>query len=113
MLAAALAGHVRRVVLDSASVVIDMGRRQRLFTGNSRTAAHMMNPRCVWPGCEIPATRCQTDHLTDWQHGGHTNPNGGAPGCPRHNLKKNGGYTITRDPKGRYHTYRPDGTEIT
>ncbi len=113
MLAAAIAGHIRRVVLDSASVVIDMGRRQRLFTGNARIAAHMTNPRCVYVGCEVPATRCHTDHLTDWQHGGHTNPHDGAPGCPRHNRLKNRGYTITRDPTGRYHTYRPDGTEIT
>ena len=33
MLAAALTGHVRRVVFDTAGVVIDLGRRARLFTG--------------------------------------------------------------------------------
>ncbi|MDP2290811.1 MAG: DUF222 domain-containing protein, partial [Actinomycetota bacterium] len=38
MLIAAAIGHVRRVVLDSASVVIDMGRKQRLFTGALRDA---------------------------------------------------------------------------
>ena len=112
MLAAVLTGHIRRVILDSASVVIDMGRKQRLFTGNARIAAHMTNPRCIWVGCELPATRCHTDHLTDWQHGGHTRPHDGAPCCPRHNYLKNRGYTITRDHQGRYHTHRPNGTEI-
>ena len=33
VLRAALAGHVRRAVIDSDGVTIDLGRRQRLFTG--------------------------------------------------------------------------------
>ena len=37
MLAAALIGHVRRVVFDTAGVVIDLGRRTRLFTGGPAT----------------------------------------------------------------------------
>jgi hypothetical protein len=111
--AVVLAGHVRRVVLDSASVVIDLGRKQRLFTGNARIAAHMGHPRCIWPGCEIPAARSQTDHLTPWNDNGTTSPRDGAPCCERHNLfKHNHGYTITRDHHGHFHTYRPDGTEV-
>jgi len=109
---AQLAGHVRRVVLDSSSVVIDMGRRMRLFTGNARIAAHLGTMRCIWPGCQIPASRCQTDHLTDWANGGRTSPRDGGPCCPRHNLLKNRGYTITRDHHGHFHTWRRDGTEI-
>ena len=39
VLAAAMVGHVRRVVVDAAGTVIDLGRRRRLFTGSSREAA--------------------------------------------------------------------------
>ena len=52
MLAAALTGHVRRVVFDTAGVVIDLGRRSRLFTGNSRDAVMLGDRWCLWPGCD-------------------------------------------------------------
>jgi hypothetical protein len=108
-----LAGHVRRVVLDSGGVVIDLGRKQRLFAGSARVAAHMDLLRCIWPGCLIPAARCQTDHLTAWEDHGTTSPRDGGPCCARHNLfKHNHGYTITRDADGRFHTYRADGSEV-
>jgi hypothetical protein len=113
VLAAAVAGWIRRVVLDSNGVVIDMGRTQRLFTGDARIAAHMDRSRCFWPGCEVPAHRCQTDHLTDWQHQGRTRPADGAPACPRHNLfEQNSGYRAERHPDGSIHTYRADGSEV-
>ncbi|MGB5735189.1 MAG: DUF222 domain-containing protein [Thiohalocapsa sp.] len=37
-LGAALIGHIRRVVFDSRGVVVDMGRKSRLFTGTAREA---------------------------------------------------------------------------
>jgi hypothetical protein len=33
--------------------------------------------------------------------------------CSHHNLIKNRGYRTRRDSHGHWHTYRPDGTEIT
>jgi hypothetical protein len=38
--------------------------------------------------------------------------NNGGPGCNFHNPFKNNGTRTMRDAKGRWHTYRPDGTEI-
>ncbi|MGZ4569070.1 MAG: endonuclease, partial [Blastococcus sp.] len=32
--------------------------------------------------------------------------------CERHHTKVHHGFRIERDPDGRWHTYRPDGTEI-
>jgi Domain of unknown function (DUF222) len=114
MLAAALTGHVRRVVMDSAGVVIDLGRRSRLFTGGSRDAVLLGDRWCLWPGCDNRSGRCQTDHTTPWARDGPTRPGNGGPACGRHNLwKQRHGYITTRDPTGQWHTYRPDGTEIT
>src|SRR5690606_35961126 len=50
----ALTGHVRRVVAGTDGVVIDLGRRARLFTGSSREAAFLQaaidgHDRCLWP----------------------------------------------------------------
>ncbi|TVR24755.1 MAG: HNH endonuclease [Ilumatobacter sp.] len=105
--------QIRRVVVDSASVVIDMGRRQRLFTGSARDAVMLASARCVNPGCPLPVTRCEGSHLHDWQHLGTTAPDNGAPECGHHNRLHNHGFTVRRDQHGHWHTYRPDGTELT
>jgi Domain of unknown function (DUF222) len=110
---AALVGHIRRVVYDSAGVITDVGRRQRLFTGVLREAVMMHSRTCIWPGCEIPAGRCEADHLDPWKSSRTTTSANGAPLCRHHNRTKNNGFITRRDSSGRWHTYRPDGTELT
>ena len=100
-------GQVRRVVVDSAGVVINMGRRQRLFRGNARQAVLLQSSRCVVAGCATPIRRCEADHLTEWGRHGHTDGPNGAPVCGRHNRLKNTGYRVHRDDEGFWHTYRP------
>jgi Domain of unknown function (DUF222) len=113
MLAALLTGHVRRVMFNSAGVVIDLGRRSRLFTGGSRDAVLLADRHCLWPGCDLASTRTQTDHTTPWAASdGPTSPDNGGPLCARHNRWKHHGYKTWRDPNGHWHTQRPDGTEI-
>jgi hypothetical protein len=109
--AAAIVGHVRRVVMNSTGVVIAMGRLQRLFTGSTRIAALLQGHRCLWPGCGRDF-RTQIDHSTDWHQHGLTDPRNAGPLCPHHNRFKTRGYHIARDSFGCWHTYRPDGTEI-
>lgn len=105
-----LLGHVRRVVMNGSSTVIDLGRRSRLFTGASREAVFLRGRRCIWPGCGVPHTH--VDHLQPWSHGGTTSPPNGAPLCPRHNRLKNQGYTTTRCADGSVEVHHPDGTPI-
>jgi hypothetical protein len=112
MLAAALCGQVRRVVLDSAGVVIDLGRRSRLFTGRARDAVLLGDRWCLWPGCDLRSGRCQTDHTKPWADNGPTTTTNAGPLCARHNRWKQHHYRTWRDPTGHWHTYRPDGTEI-
>ena len=110
----ALVGHVRRVVIDAEGTVIDLSRRRRLFTGAAALAVKLASSECYWPGCHVPVTDCQSDHLIPWADhgGGSTNPGNGGPACGRHNRMKERGFTAWRDPAGQWHTYRPDGTEI-
>jgi len=103
---------IRRVIIDAKSVVIELGRTQRLFTGYARDAVMMLEPTCIWPGCDHPTSWCHADHLTSWSTRGPTNPDNGGPLCARHNHHKERGFTITRDDHGNWHITAPDGTPI-
>jgi hypothetical protein len=113
-----LLGRFRRAVIGADSVTIDLGRRVRLFTGPAQLAVRLGSTHCGWTGCLVPTSECQTDHLHPWtpadgSPGGTTDPTNGGPLCGRHNRHKHHGYRLHRDPNGTWHTYRPDGTEIT
>jgi hypothetical protein len=112
---AAFVGQVRRVVIGADGLVIDLGRRSRCFTGGAREAAVVQAwldrlGRCLWPGCRL--AHCQIDHTVTWFDQGATVPANAGPACGHHNRFKTRGYTTRRDQHGRWHTYRPDGTEI-
>jgi hypothetical protein len=102
---------VRRVIVDAAGVVIDLGRARR-FTGSARVAATAGHTHCIWPGCHAPASRCEIDHLHEHGRGGTTQPANAAPLCGKHNRWKQKGFTIQRDPTGGWHTTRPDGSQL-
>ena len=97
--------------------VLDRADRLRVysvdcFTGSARVAAFLQGGRrCLWPGCGR-THRIQIDHTTEWQDLGVTAPWNSGPLCPWHNPFKSTGYHVRRDENGRWHTYRPDGTEI-
>ena len=112
MVAAALVGRVRRMVLSADGVVLDFGRRKRLFTGSLRDAVLLAAHDCTWVGCPVHSHRCDADHVLPFAQAGPTSARNGAPLCDHHNPLKNKGYRTWRDPDGRWHTYRPDGTEI-
>ena len=113
VLRAALAGHVRRVVVDSAGVVVDQGRRQRLFAGAAREAAQLLVLRCDHPGCDLPADWCDVDHAVEWADGGTTDQSNAGIRCGRHNVAKTKRrWRIRRAHDGRRYTIRADGTII-
>lgn len=113
VLRAALNGHVRRVVVDSNSVVVDMGRRQRLFTGAAREAARLLLIRCEHPGCELSAELCDIDHSIEWKDGGSTDQTNSGPECSSHNIAKTRRkWKKRRALDGRNYTIRVDGTII-
>jgi hypothetical protein len=78
------AADIERVVFDSASRVIDLGR-QRNFVGAARRALEVRDRGCTHPGCDAPLDWCQGDHIQPWSHGGPTHPDNGRLGCGHHN----------------------------
>lgn len=111
-LAAMLSGHVRRVVIDSASVVIDFGRTRRLFTGKAREAAQLLAVHCSHPGCDIAAEFCDVDHLEEWDRdGGSTDQANAGPMCGVHDRHKHRErLRARRATNGQIYLIRPDDT---
>ncbi len=66
----------------------------------------------LFAGCHAPSYWCDVHHLLHWSHGGDTSLTNSGLLCERHHTKVHHGFAIHRDPDGRWHTYRPDGTEI-
>jgi hypothetical protein len=86
VLRAALAGHVRRVIVDASGVAIDMGRRRRLLHGPARQAARLLILRCEHPGCELAAELCDIDHADEWAQGGPSDQRNSRIRCNTHNI---------------------------
>ena len=110
---AALIGHIRRVVYDSSGTVIDLGRRSRLFRGNSRAAVMLLLATCVWIGCDRPIAWCDADHSLGWKAHGATVPRNGGGLCECHNRLKERGFQVYRDDLGCWHVIDPNDNEIT
>jgi hypothetical protein len=113
-LKAMIEGRIRRVVVDADSVVVDMGRTSRLFTGNSRSAARMLVTTCTHRGCDIPARFCDVDHRKEWTgDNGPTDQANAMPLCGPHDRWKHANQIRSRRAKnGRTYLIRPDGSTV-
>ncbi len=108
-----LTAHVRRVVLDAKSTVIDLGERQRLFTGSARVALTLTQRTCGHAGCDIPADQCQGDHNDPHSAGGPTDQTNGQLICGSHNrFKHRSGWRTRRADNGQIVNFRADGTMV-
>ncbi len=109
---AALTGYIRRVVIDGQGVVVDFGRKRRLFNGAAREALKLMIDGCEHIGCPVRPTSCQIDHIEEWvRDGGATDLRNGALKCNGQNRAKHRlGITEERDANGTLVQYRADGT---
>ena len=82
-------GRVRSVITDNTGMPISYGRTRRLFTGPNKAMAKLLGHRCSHPGCDIPAERCQVDHLDEFANGtGHTSLTNAGLECSSHNRHK-------------------------
>jgi hypothetical protein len=75
---------VARVIFESPSRVLDVGVRQRLFTGATRTAVELRDLECAHPSCHVRFEDCEIDHITPYEQGGLTVQDNGEPKCPGH-----------------------------
>ena len=78
---------VIRRLLDGRSIVLDMGRKRRLFTEHQRIALTIEQRGCTTENCDRPAAWCHAHHDIAWSHGGTTDLNNGRLLCPFHHAK--------------------------
>lgn len=87
------AGEARRLackaglipmVLDGASVPLDLGREQRLFDRYQKIAINHRYHGCAAHNCDRPPAWMEYHHEDPWHLGGHTDANKGISLCPAH-----------------------------
>jgi hypothetical protein len=105
-------GTISRLVMGPDGLPLDVGRTQRVVPAHLRRAVEQRDGHCVFAGCSAPTHWCDVHHLVHWIEGGDTSLDNSGLVCERHHTKVHHGFRIERDPGGRWHTYRPDGTEI-
>jgi hypothetical protein len=102
---------VTRILLNSDSMVIDVGRAKRTINGPTRKALNVRDKHCVWPGCERPASWTSGHHLVHWIHGGGGDLPNLALLCYRHHWNVHeGNWQIVRGDDGRMLTIPPTVT---
>jgi len=102
---------ITRILLDSDSMVIDVGRAKRVISGARRKALNARDQHCVWPGCDRPASWTSGHHLVHWIHGGSTDLPNLALLCYRHPwMVHEGGWQIVRGDDARMLTIPPTVT---
>jgi hypothetical protein len=93
---------VTRVLLDSESSVIDVGRAKRVVSGPARRALNARDGSCRWPGCDRPASWSAAHHVVHWVHGGTTDLDNLILLCHRHHwMVHEGKWQLVRSDDGR------------
>jgi Domain of unknown function (DUF222) len=99
---------ITRILLDSDSMVIDVGRAKRTIKGPPRKALNVRDEHCIWTGCERPPSWCSGHHLVHWLHGGTNEPPNLALLCNRHHsMVHEGNWQIVRGEDGKIVTIPP------
>jgi hypothetical protein len=81
-------GTWRRVITDPASgTVLDVGRTTYLPPSDLARHVEVRDGTCRYPGCAVPAARCDLDHVVPFPHG-PTAAHNLVPLCRRHHRFK-------------------------
>jgi hypothetical protein len=83
---------------------------RRFPTEGLRRHTQQRDHTCKGPGCRRPASQCEHDHTTDFQHCGPTTSSNGDPLCKwDHKLKSEGGWRLEQPEPGLFIWYTPFG----
>ncbi|WP_154795715.1 HNH endonuclease signature motif containing protein [Occultella kanbiaonis] len=106
-------GETYRIIFGPDNEILNHGRAHRLYTAAQRRAIIARDRHCVYHNCTAPPERCETHHGTKhWADGGNTDLHDAGLACYyHHHWIHTHNITMTRH-NGKWHFYRPDGTEI-
>ncbi|WP_374928622.1 DUF222 domain-containing protein [Kytococcus sedentarius] len=104
------------IVMNGASVPLDLGRKRRSFTESQKAALATKYTECAEEDCDRPFAWCEIHHADPWRPvyapdgtllhpgGGRTDLSNGIPLCGRHHRQMDDPrlkHTITHDADGR------------
>lgn len=114
------AGQARRLacshgiipqVLSGASLPLDLGRSQRLFSATQRKALAQRDRGCAFPGCDRPPGWCESHHIVPFGRGGTTDLTNGVMLCSRHHhMVHDDRWSIRIHPRSGLPEFAPPGT---
>ncbi|GAA1722756.1 hypothetical protein GCM10009809_18220 [Isoptericola hypogeus] len=121
-LLAAGAPTLRRVLTDPVTgAMLTLERRTYVVPADLRAFLTQRDVTCRFPGCRIPARRCDVDHTIAWADGGTTDATNLAHLCRRHHTLKHesrwqveqlaDGVLAWTSPRGRTHLTTPGVAE--
>lgn len=87
-----------------------LGVDNRVPTESIRRFLRARDPLCRYPGCSMPAQRCDADHTVAWEDGGATASSNLGHLCRRHHtLKHSPGYRLEQAADGTFQWRTPAG----
>ncbi|WP_181026915.1 HNH endonuclease signature motif containing protein [Pseudoclavibacter sp. RFBB5] len=95
---------IRVATRSSTGEILDLGRKQRLFTTTQRRAIAIRDRQCRAPGCSAPVRWCEVHHATPWSEGGPTDAKHGILLCSFHHHEVHRGrLVLINGSSGRWH----------
>ncbi len=110
---AACDAEVIPAVMGTRGEILDLGRAARLINPGQRSALHLRERGCTYPGCTLPPAWCDGHHIEHWAAGGPTDmPNLTLLCRHHHTVVHRHGHTATLDENDTIRWTRSDGTPI-
>lgn len=93
---AAHAVHYLAVFDGHSNRPLYLGRTRRIASADQRLALIAAERGCTYPGCDVPADKCEVHHMNEWATGGNTDIDTLTLACaPNHKLIERG-WTTTK-----------------
>ncbi|WP_181062643.1 HNH endonuclease signature motif containing protein [Pseudoclavibacter sp. RFBG4] len=106
-------GLIRIAIAGTNGEILELGRKQRLFTTAQRRAIATRDRHCRAPGCSAPVRWCEVHHALPWSEGGPTDARDGILLCSFHHHEVHRErLTLTRSSNGRWHVVPALGRHV-
>jgi hypothetical protein len=102
-----------KTLIERDGVPIASGREKPTVSRDLKLMVQSRDGTCLYPGCAVPATRCDAHHIHHWADGGPTELWNLGSACPGHHDRHHDGeFDIIRTLEGDLHFVKPDGRLI-
>lgn len=95
---------------DRRGVPLNLGRGRRTSNAQQRAALAIRDGGCVFPGCDLPTTWCDSHHVIEWTDGGRTDLDNLVLLCRHHHgVTHRNGWSLTATGDGTFTWTTPSG----